>query len=226
MDMLKRTLSNPFKRQTFRNPKTDKIMKWSQAVLDTAENYSKVIAEISNIQNHANNLKKNLVVANKVLFEKVTLCSKYCFTQANVRDEDIAVGIDDETEIPNPFHEAVTKLTSTLFLIQVDLENESEELQRASTNCFHHFMEQNPIKKLELKENLTYGLKCVRKEMDTQKGHENLFGFRQHEKHLSFASRDPPTLRQVLEWNSSMGKAQISEAMRLTDEAFSQVNGL
>jgi len=59
MTGFKKRFSNPFKRQAFRNPKKLKITKWSQFVLETVDNYTKILAEISKQQKISSALKSN-----------------------------------------------------------------------------------------------------------------------------------------------------------------------
>jgi len=99
-----------------------------------------------------------------------------------------------------------------------------EQLDRSTKNCFRKRIKDYPVKKEELHKSLLFALQCVNKEMGRQLEHEKVYGFGKAKKNLSLLKREPPTSKQMIEWNEAMAKAQVSEAVRLTDEAFSKVN--
>ena len=226
MFSFKKRFSNPFKRQTFRDPKKSKIVKWSELVLETVDKYTDSMNEITAKQRDSNDLKLSLVSVNKVLLERIAACSKHCYTTlADVRDENIALEIEPNHKVANPFHESVSKVTQDLFHIQVCLENAISALNRSVANCFTNRLKDIPIKRQELEKSLTFGLQCVDREMQRQGEHERLYGFKKpNTTNLSLLKKNPPTSKQLIEWNEAMAMAQVSEAVRLTDDAFVKVN--
>ena len=213
--------------------KANKVAKWSANVLQTIDSFTSLLIEIDQKVKSSTQLRRNAIQARKLVLEKVANYAQYHLSLVDVRDIKISSGLDmlddeDNSRLKNThsFHKAVTKLTKALFHLEMEGEAEMDKLSKSATSCFAVRIKTTPVKRQEINRSLIYGRQCICEEAKTIKHYDLLFSKGAPEQSVPLLHHDPPTESQKAAWNQAMGKAQIAEAIRLTDEAFAKANSM
>ena len=217
------SIAKSFEKISIREEEIRKVALWNRDIIEKMHRMKVAKSNIERTLEKAVRKKESLAEQTKDFIETVKEFSTYNMKTGDGRPDQITDNVKPATKqnlLPSRFQDAIAILTKHLYVIETLSQAKIEHLCKCMNDFLSH-QAQFRTKKDEVARTLRFARECVEKEKGRKEDFERVSaGTYNVPKGFRLFRRSTQTFHQHAHWNQAMSKAQLTEAVKLTDDAF------